>query len=296
MNGAVEPEIPDEKTVGLEHMVNEPASEPETPDEAKIGSLMRPEKLAEEIQRFSGLSNELTEVLSRLSREVRAAAEQLAQVRSTLDAKNKELKAIYGLEASVATLEELVREKRQQKEEAERQMELERTAWEQEKARREQEERQYLENLRIRRQRDEEEYKQRWAAEKLKAQQKLEEELRVIQQEALKRQQALERDCLDRELKLKEKELEWVQLIQELEQFMSKLTRRTQAQTAAYSDLIARESAPSGQPAEPAPAVPSDSPAADPLAKPETISSLKEMLVSQGRRIETLNSEPPGKP
>jgi len=45
----------------------------------------------------------------------------------------------------------------------------------------------YQEGLRLRRQRDEDEYKQMWAAEKLKAQQKLEEELRVIQQESLQK-------------------------------------------------------------------------------------------------------------
>jgi len=270
------------------------------PDEMKMKPLMNAEKLSEEINRFSGLTSELTGVLSRLSREVQISAEQLNQVHAALEAKHNELKTLYGLEASAATLEGLVRDNRQQKEDLQRQIEEQRAAWELEISKREQEENQYQENLRIRRQRDEEEYKQRWAAEKLKAQQKFEEELRVIHQEALQRQQARERDCLDRELKLKEKELEWVQLIQELEQFMSKLTRRTQAQTAAYSDLLAKEGrAPSGQSSDPpmaasdAQAEPAADAGANPLDKPETISSLKEMLSSQGRRIETLSTETP---
>jgi colicin import membrane protein len=270
------------------------------PDEMKKKPLMNAEKLSEEINRFSGLTSELTGVLSRLSREVQISAEQLNQAHAALEAKHNELKTLYGLEASAATLEGLVRDNRQQKEDLQRQIEEQRAAWELEISKREQEESQYQENLRIRRQRDEEEYKQRWAAEKLKAQQKFEEELRVIHQEALQRQQARERDCLDRELKLKEKELEWVQLIQELEQFMSKLTRRTQAQTAAYSDLLAKEGRASSEQSSDPPVAASDAQAepaaaadANPLDKPETISSLKEMLVSQGRRIETLSTETP---
>ncbi len=113
----------------------------------------------------------------------------------------------------------------------------------------------------------------------LRAQQKLEEELKAVQQESLEKQQALERDCLQRELILKEKELEWVQLIQELEQFMSKLTRRTQAHAAARPGEAAAQ--PEFQEAASAELKPSE-------VEPNSISSLKEMLVSQGRRIETL--------
>ena len=92
----------------------------------------------------------------------------------------------------------------------------------------------------------------------------------AAQQQSLKKQQALERDCLERELALKEKELEWVQLIQELEQFMSKLTRRAQAQTATRVG----------------PAAPDQSGQKDPDGT--DIASLKEMLLSQGQRIENI--------
>jgi len=235
--------------------------------ELRMEPLARAEKLSGEIERFSGLSIELTELLSRWSREIKASAEQLGRLVAAVDLKKKELNILNGIQESSAVLERLVQDQRQQKENFERQMEMQRAQWEEEKARRVQEEKQYQDGLRLRRQRDEDEYKQMWAAEKLKAQQKLEEELRVIQQESLQKQQALERDCLERELKLREKELEWVQLIQELEQFMSKLSRHTQA--------VVKENAAAPGLQE---------------AQPE-ISSLKEMLVSQGQRIENLNTE-----
>ena len=241
------------------------AIEPER--ELKLEPLARAEKLASEIERFSGISTELTKLLSRWSREAKSSAEQLGRLVAAVDLKKKELNILNGIQESSAVLERLVQDHRQQKESFERHMEIQRAQWEEEKARRVQEEKQYQEGLQLRRQHDEDEYKQMWAAEKLKAQQKLEEELRVIQQESLQKQQALERDCLERELKLREKELEWVQLIQELEQFMSKLSRHTQA--------VVKENA----------AVPG-------LQEEQPqISSLKEMLVSQGQRIENLNSE-----
>ena len=43
-------------------------------------------------------------------------------------------------------------------------------------------------------------------------------------------------ECLERERILKQKEMEWVQLIRELEQFMAKLTTRAQPQTSPHSE------------------------------------------------------------
>lgn len=259
---------------------NEPAPDPEsktqeikqpevTPEEVE-SALLRAENLSIEIDRFSGLSSELTALLSLFFREIKPACEQLTRIRAAVDLKKKELKNLHGIEVSVDALGRLTAEHQRQKETLERLLADQRAQRESERARREREEKEYAENLRIRREREEEEYRQRWAAEKLKAQQKLEEEMRITQQESLKKQQALERDCLERELALKEKELEWVQLIQELEQFMSKLTRRTQAQTTARLEPVAGDQ--------------QDRKDSD----GDDITSLKEMLVSQGRRIENL--------
>ena len=152
MSGAeTESGIPNENALKQE---TAGGAEPEArTDEIRLEPLMSGENLSEGIKRFSGLASELTELLSSLSREVNLSADQLNQVRSTLDAKNKELKTLYGLEASAATLEGLIRDNRQQKEDLERQIEAQRAEWEEERSKREQEEDQYLENLRIRRQR-----------------------------------------------------------------------------------------------------------------------------------------------
>jgi hypothetical protein len=220
------------------------------PGEIIMEPLMDPEKLSLEIERFSGLSAELSELLSRLRLEIQNSAEQLSRIRSAVDAKKGELKTLHDIEASAVALERLIQDQRQQRESFERSMTDQRAMWEEEKAERTRQEKEYLENLLISRERDEEDYRQAWAAEKLKAQQQLEEELRVVQQEGLQRQQALEKDLLERELTLREKELEWVQLIQELEQFMSKLTRRAQAHPASYSGPVHGEAAANSSPRE----------------------------------------------
>jgi hypothetical protein len=254
-----------------------------TADELETSRLLA-EKLSTDTGRFFGLSSELTELLANLSREVKLSAEQLTRIRAEADLKKKELKDLHGIEVSVAALERLAAEQQRQKESLDRLIADQRAQWEGEKARRTQEEKDYAENLRIRHEREEEEYRQRWAVEKLQAQQKLEEELRNIQQERLQKLQALERDCLERELVLKEKELEWVQLIQELEQFMSKLTRRTHAQSSTRLGPAAMES-----PAQ-SPVQTEEHPELQYRKAPESadIASLKEMLMSQGRRIENL--------
>ena len=206
------------------------------PDEMKFAPLMGAEELSLVIERFSGISSELTGILSRLAREVIISAEQLDRVRSAVDSKKKELQTLRGIEATAVALERLVLDRQRQKETLDRAIAAQRAVWEEEKANRAQEEREYLENLRIRREREEEEYRQAWAAEKLRKQQKLEEELSAIHQENLQKQQEMERDYIERELRRKEKELEWVRLIEELEQFMSKLAQRAKAQTVTRSE------------------------------------------------------------
>ena len=287
-------------------------------------------KLSTEIERFSCLSTEMAGFLTRLSEGARKSAEQLSQICSEVDLKKKELKAIYGIEASAEALERLAQDHRQRKESFERLISDQRTLWEAEKAKRVNEEKEYQEKLRIRRQNEDEEYRQKWAGEKLKLQRQLEEELKSIQEEGLKRRQALEKECLDRERILKQKEMEWVQLVQELDQFMAKLTTRAQAQTSGYSESVGKTVKGQTQPHE------LRSPVSDngrePVLKPEmardllarntpvwetafdekqevpevedviprnarlaevrNVASLQEMLLLKGRRIENLNSEP----
>jgi hypothetical protein len=268
--------------------------------------LMTPEALSVQVERFSRLSSDMAKLLSELSQEAKKSLDQLNGIRLAVDLKKKELKT---LNESAASLKQLIEDHRLQRENLDRLMEGQRRVWEEEKTRRAQQEREYLEDLKIQRQREEEEYRHMWAVEQLKAQQKLEEELRTIQQKSLEKQQALERDCLQREQTLKEKELEWIQLIQELEQFMSRLARHAQSPSAVHAELHTKEpsmqsdfavlgsSLADSEDASKDQSLIQDRPLSPIFGNALTdepkpsLSSLKEMLLSQGRRIESLNAE-----
>ncbi len=216
-------------------------TKPESDIENPIPNLlMAREELSTKMERVSHLSLDLSGLLSDLTREVQASMDQLEQLQSAVDVKKRELKTLYEIEASVATLERLMREQEAERENFERLMENQRSIWEEEKALHEQEEKEYLEALKARRKEEEEKYKHIWAVEHLKAQQELEEELRITQQRNVEKQKALESDIQDRDRRLQEKELEWGRLIGELEQYMERLAERAQSESALATDLHKR--------------------------------------------------------
>jgi hypothetical protein len=239
---------------------------PETESEKSgIEPIIRAEDIILNVERFTKLSSELTGVLSNLSQEIREAAEQLNDIRIAVDAKKRELKTLHGIEATAVTLERMALDYQRRKESLEREIAEQRALWDEEKAKRAQEEREFQESVRVRREREEEAFRQNWANERNLAQRKLEEELKLMQEESLERQRALERGFLERELKLKEKELEWMKLVQELEQFLSRLSRRMQLQSNAVAEF------PQVQPALQQ---------AEPLDSSEhDVSSLREILI-----------------
>jgi hypothetical protein len=203
---------------------------PEADDKACISLPASAEKYLVDIQRFSQLSGELTAFLSELSEKIRSSAEQLKMMEQAVTLKSEDLKRLHGIEVAAVDLEQLVENQRLQKEQFESFVAGQLNMWNEEKARLARENEELLENLKIQRQREEEEYRLQWETEKSKAKQELAEELQAIQKKNRANQEALEKDFLKRELLLKEKELEWMQLAQELEQFISKLGRRAQSQ------------------------------------------------------------------
>jgi hypothetical protein len=230
MSGAefIQPDSFGEKTICDE--VKTVESNPELLATAKENSFIT--------TRFSSLSAQMTDLLADLSREIKISEEHLVQINRAVNRKEDELKALGEIEASAAALELVIENQRVQKEQFDCLLESQRLQWEEEKTRRMQEEEEYQQSMLARRQQDEEEYKKYLASERLKAQQKIEDELLLIQQENLERKQSFEKECIERERRLKEKELEWIRLIQELEAFMAKLQMRIRMEIATRSGAI----------------------------------------------------------
>lgn len=193
--------------------------------------------------RFARLSSEVMECLSELSLNLQSSLEELRKVEAEIEIRKSELKRLRELEVSAAELERLMEEQRLRVEGFEAVMQDQRRLWDEEKARREREEREYWENLRIQRQREEEEYRRQRALEEQRERQRIDEELRALQLENRMKMESLEKALLQKELSLKERELEWVQLAQELERLMSRLAGRSRRPTPpSVPDPVSRGS------------------------------------------------------
>jgi hypothetical protein len=218
-----------EGAIRLPQSVNggaETESSPKISDMADVSLSASTEKYQVDIRHFENISGELTAFLSELSEKVRSSAEQLRMIEQAVEFKTEELKRLCDIENAAATLDRLLEKQRLEKEQFEAVMARQRSLWEEEKVARDQENEEYLERLKAERQREEEEYQRQWAVKQSKAKQELSEELQSIQKKNQADQEALEKDFLERDIHLKQKELEWMQLVQELEQFMSKLGNR----------------------------------------------------------------------
>jgi len=170
----------------------------------------------------------MTTLISELSREAKAAMDQLHEVRAEVKIKKSELETLHDMEESAEELHRLIKDRRLQVADLERHLESLRSAFETEKTRREQEDKRYQENMDSQRQREEAEYREKRAAEQLRDRQMLEDELRALRQESIEKQEALNNDLLEREQRIMQKEKELDLLTQELEQFISRLAGRTQ--------------------------------------------------------------------
>ncbi len=176
-----------------------------------------------DIRHFQNIGSELTAFLSALSEKVRNSADQLKAVGQAVEQKQEELKRLRQIEAAASSLENLLEKHRVEKEQFESSMVCLRGEWEAEKALHDRETEEYTAQRHAERQREEEEYRRRQAAERSQARKELEEELQSIRKKNREKQESLEKSLSERELLLKQKESEWMQLVQELEQFMSKL-------------------------------------------------------------------------
>jgi hypothetical protein len=177
------------------------------------------EKFTLAMERFSGLSTEMITLLMGLSEEINSSAKELNVVRAAVDRKKKELEELQEAEQTARALKQQTGDLIIQKEELERRIVDQRKAWEDERARKALEE---------------DEQRKAWNAEQFKARQELEEELQTTRRRHQEAQEEAERDFVERDMILKKKELEWSQLIQELDQFMSKLTVRLHPHPVAH--------------------------------------------------------------
>ena len=253
-----------------------------------------------DLERFSRLSSDLGKCLSDVALKIKNSVDAFHAVEQEVLHKKAELKEIHDVEASAAALANLVEEHRLQKAEFDKIMERQRRLWEEEKLKREHEDAEYNRALKLHRQREEEEYEKKWSEKRDMIRQKLEEELRAIQRQNSEQQKLLEIDLLNRERILKKKELEWDKLVQELELFMTRLLARTGKDNTGVlsdrSDMAAMSAAKNNLTSDTPPSpenVPDEKEMSDikrelDESEKSSVESIREMLLSQERRIENI--------
>jgi hypothetical protein len=197
--------------------------------------------ITRETERIANLSTEITELLLSMQQKVETSAERFRSLESAADAKKEELRRLHEIEVSAASLASLVESHGLEKDRFEILMSDHRGLWEKEIEQRAQGEKEYLEALQFRREQEEEEYWRVWAIEKEKARNALKSELEALQQEFKKKQEALEKDLLQREASLRVKEKECDEIIREMEMFISGLGKRVQIRVEAAAHLSTEE-------------------------------------------------------
>lgn len=181
------------------------------------------------VQKTSVLGLEISKALAQLSEKLVAEVELLNNLREAVALETRELARLHKLDIAATALDLLVQEYQAQNAELEREVSSQRETWAEEERERERQQKESEENLKKQRQREIEEYEYKKSLERKKAQDKYEEELRLVEKKNQEKQEALEKSWQSREASLKEKEEEWKRLLKEVEEFPARLKNELDA-------------------------------------------------------------------
>jgi hypothetical protein len=170
-------------------------------------------------ERFADLGQEMMQIVSALCRSVKESENRLQTIMAEIELKKRELRTFHNIDVTAVSLKQLAQEQQEQKKQLECLIADQYSLWEEERNRIEQEELLFLENLQDQRRREEEEHRR---AKDLR-QREFEQELQMIRQKALARQEEKESEFFQREQVLIEKEQEIARLMRELDGFLSQL-------------------------------------------------------------------------
>jgi hypothetical protein len=185
------------------------------------------------VQKISTMSLEISKALSELSGKLVAEVERLSTVREAVGLEAKELERLHKIDIAATALDQLVQDYRAQKETLEAEISAQRAAWAEEERERDRVQKELEENLKKQRQRETEEYEYKKALERKKAQDKYDEDVRLLEKKNKEKQEALEKSWQQRETVLKEREEEWARLKKEVDEFPVRLKKEIEGAAAA---------------------------------------------------------------
>ena len=180
------------------------------------------------VEKISSLGLEVSRGLSGLSEKLVEEVNRLASVREAVELERSELERLHKIDVAATALDQLVQDYSRKKEELEAEIAAQRAAWEEELRQTERERKEQDESLKKQRQREIEEYEYKKALERKKAQDKYEEEVKLLEKQNNERQEGLEKSWQQREAALKEQEAEFARLKRESEEFPVRLQKASE--------------------------------------------------------------------
>jgi colicin import membrane protein len=183
------------------------------------------------VQRISGLGLDVSRALAEVSGKLTDEVQLLASVREAVELERKELERLHKIDVAATALDQMVQDYAREKQQLESEIAAERAAWELESARVERDRKELDESLKKQRQREIEDYEYKKTLERKKAQDKYDEDQRLLEKKNQERQETLEKGWKQREAALKDQEEELARLRKEAEGFPARLQK--EAQTAA---------------------------------------------------------------
>jgi hypothetical protein len=185
------------------------------------------------VQKISSMGLEISKSLSELSGKLVAEVEKLTTIREAVSLEQRELERLHKIDIVAASLDNMLQDYHSKKEELDGEIASQRTAWEEEEVSRALGQKDFEDTLKKQRQRESEEYEYKKALERKKAQDKYDEEIRLLEKKDKEKQENLEKSWQQREAALKEREAEWAQLKREVDNFPARLEKEVDAAVAA---------------------------------------------------------------
>ena len=185
------------------------------------------------VQRISNVGIDISKSLTDMSAKLAAEVEKLTTIREAVTLEARELERLHKIDIAATSLDNLLQDYQSQREKLEAEITTQRASWEEEEQARTREQKETEDNLKKQRQREIAEYEYNKALERKKAQDKYEEEIRLLEKKDKEKQEALEKSRQQREAALKEKEVEWSQLKKEVDEFPARLKKEVDSAVAS---------------------------------------------------------------
>jgi colicin import membrane protein len=180
------------------------------------------------VEKISGLGLEVSKSLADLSEKLVQEVNRLAAVREAVALEQREIDRLHKIDVAATALDQLVEDYARQKEQLGAEVAAQRAAWTEEARQTERDRKEQEETLKKQRQREIDEYEYKKALDRKKAQDKYEEEVKLLENQNKQKQESLERSWREREAALKEREEELLRLKKEAGDFPARLQQESE--------------------------------------------------------------------